>query len=223
MIDIVKVKDRDGGNLKACDILKEIVDAQTLLALSGGGSPDYKKILIETGNIIPGAICVVDDRFGEPFHRDSTELLLREAGIKRFADDNCIESRKILTGKDLIETGRDYAKVIADLFSRFPKRIGLMGVGANLHTAGIFPFSLAAKSPELAVGETVDDEFSKRVTITLRALGEFTNVIILMFGSAKQNALKILLDEDQNNMQKYPAIFYRKAAVKSFLITDIEL
>lgn len=223
MIDFVKVKDKDEGQVKAHDILKTLVDGQTLLALSGGTSPNYKKMIVEPADIMPGAICVVDDRFGEPFHKDSTEFLLREQGVKEYADKNCIETHKILKGKGLIETGEVYAKEIEELFGRFKKRVGLMGVGTNLHTGGIFPYSLAAKSPELAVGETVEDKFKERVSITLKALGEFTNFVILMFGEEKKGVLKIMLGEEENDMQKYPAVFYRKSEIKSYLVTDIDL
>ena len=96
-----------------------------------------------------------------------------------------------------------------------------MGVGTNLHTAGIFPQSIAAHLPNYVEAEEVDDEFPKRITLTMKALGEFTNFIIIMFGPTKRGALKMLLDEKVNDMQKYPAIFYRKVPIKSFLITDI--
>lgn len=223
MIQLIKVKDRDEGQMRAHALLRTLVDGQTLLAFSGGTSPDYKKMIVEPADIMPGAICVVDDRFGEPFHKDSTEFLLKEQGVKEYADKNCIETHKILKGRDLIETGEVYAKEIEELFGRFKKRVGLMGVGTNLHTGGIFPYSLAAKSPELAVGETVEDKFAKRVSITLKALGEFTNFVILMFGEEKKEALKIMLNEEENDMQKYPAIFYRKSSIPTYLITDIDL
>ncbi|MCR4324305.1 MAG: 6-phosphogluconolactonase [Candidatus Curtissbacteria bacterium] len=220
MIDVVKVKNRNEGQDKAHDLLKRLVDDKTLLALSGGTSPDYKRMIVKPGDIRPGAICVVDDRFGKPFHKDSTEFLLKESGVKDCADDYCMEAHKILKGEDLITTGKIYAEEIEELFGRFSKRVGLMGVGTNLHTGGIFPYSLAAKSPELAVGETVDDKYKKRVSITLKALGQFTGFIILMFGKEKKDAIKTMLDEAENDMQKYPAIFYRKSKIKSYLITD---
>ena len=223
MIDVINVKDRDEGNLKAHDILAGIVDLETLLALSGGTSPDYKKMLVKPGDIIPGAICIVDDRYGKPFHKDSTEQLLKKAGVKKFADDKCIESHKILKGKSLEETGEIYAQEMEDLFEKFPKRVGVMGVGTNLHTGGIFPNSVAARAPKLALGYEVEDKFKKRVTITFRALSEFTNFVILMFGKEKKEALVQMLDDSENDMHLYPAIFYRKAPVKAFLITDIDL
>lgn len=98
-----------------------------------------------------------------------------------------------------------------------------MGIGSNLHTAGLFPNSEADHSPHYVVCETVDDEFPKRISLSLKALGEFDNFVILVFWEGKKEALKKLLDEGENDMQKYPAIFYRKCKAKSWLITDQDI
>src|SRR3989344_3480007 len=222
MIKVVNVEDREEGNKKAHDILKKLVENKTLLALSGGTSVDYR-VTLGQNEIDPGAICVVDERFGKPFHQDSNELLLKNQGVKDFADRFCIESHKILKGKDFLETAKVYEKEIEDLFKKFKKKVGVMGIGVNLHTAGIFPYSVSAKSPNFVEAEVVEDTFPKRITLTLMALGEFTNFVILAFSSAKQNALMKMLDEKENDMQKYPAIFYRKSFAKSYLITDVNL
>ena len=223
MIKLVGVKDKSEGQIKAHDILKRLVDKHTLLALSGGTSVDYRKMLVESTDVIPGAICVVDERYGEEFHRDSNELLLKNQGIKDFADEECIETHKILKGKGFLETAKIYEEEIEDLFKRFKKRVGVMGVGTNLHTAGIFPFSVAAHSPDFVVAEEVDGKFPKRITLTLKALGEFSSFVLLVFGASKLDALRTLLDERENDIQKYPAIFYRKARVDSHLVTDIKI
>src|SRR3989344_3073430 len=225
MIQVVKVENREEGNKKAYDILKGIVDGQTLLALSGGTSVDYRVMFATTEGteVAPGAICVVDERYGKPFHKDSNELLLKKQGVKDFADKECIESHKILKGKDFLETAKIYEKEIEDLFKKFKKKVGVMGIGANLHTAGIFPQSVAGKSPNFVEAEVVEDTFPKRITLTLKALGEFMNFVILAFGKEKKDALRRILDEKENDMQKYPAIFYRKSFAKSYLITDVNL
>lgn len=221
MIELLKVKNKAEGQVKAHDILKKIVDPLTLLALSGGTSVDYRKMLVGPGDVVPGAICIVDERYGEPFHRDSNEKLLRDQAVKTFADGKCIETHKILKGLLFEKTGPAYHEQMSDLFSRFKKRVGVMGVGTNLHTAGMFPFSISLHSPHLAESEIVDDQFPKRITLTLKALGEFTNFVIMMFGKEKKEALEIILSKKENDMQKYPAIFYRKSKVKSYLVTDI--
>ncbi len=223
MIDVVKVKDRDEGQRKAHDILKKIVNGETLLALSGGTSMDYGVMLVGPGDVVPGAICVVDERYGEPFHENSNELLMKNAGVKDFVDEKCVESHKVLRGEDFLETAKSYEKDIEQLFSMFKNKVGVMGVGDNLHTAGIFPYSVAAKSPNFVEAEEVEDKFPLRITITMRALGEFTGFVVMMFGAAKREAVKIMLDEKENDMQKYPAIFYRKSKIKSYLITDIQI
>ena len=223
MIKIVKVENRDEGNSKAYEILKDIVDSQTLLALSGGTSPDYHRMIVDPGDVVLGVICVVDERYGLPYHENSNELLLKNSGINDYADVKGIEYHRILERKDFYETARDYNQLMSELLVRFPQKIGVMGIGSNLHTAGIFPHSKAVATNSLAVAETVEDEFPQRITMTLRALGEFQHFVILAFGSAKQNALKKMLDEKENDMQKYPAIFYRKSFAKSYLITDQNL
>src|SRR3989344_1532466 len=146
MIEIVKVKDKEEGQVKAHDLLLGLVDKDTLLALSGGTSMDYRAMLVDADDVVPGAICVVDERYGKPFHKDSNEKLLLDQGVKNFADDKCIETHKILKGANFEETAKVYDLEIRNLFKRFPKRVGVMGVGTNLHTAGIFPNSGAAKS-----------------------------------------------------------------------------
>ena len=118
MIDVVKAKNRDEGNKKAHNILRKLVDNKTLLALSGGTSVDYR-VMLGQDEIEPGAICVVDERFGVPFYKDSNELLLRNQGVKDFADRQYIESHKILKGKDFLETAKIYEKEIEGLFKKF--------------------------------------------------------------------------------------------------------
>ncbi len=223
MIKIVKVKDKAEGQIKAHETLKKLVDPETLLALSGGTSMDYRAMIVDPDDVIPGAICVVDERYGEPFNVNSNEKLLMDAGVKDFADKYCIESRKVLCGKSFEETAKLYNDAIGNLLKKFPKRIGVMGVGSNVHTAGVFPGSLAAKSVDLVVGEEVNDKFPKRITLTLNALGKFTSFVVMMFGQEKKEALEIILNEVENDLDEYPAVLYRKSGIKTYLVTDIEL
>lgn len=220
MLSVIKVKGREEGQLKTHEILKKVVNNKTLLALSGGTSVDYK-IILGKDEVNPGAICVVDERYGKPFHKDSNELLLKNHGVWDFVKKKRIEGRKILNGKDFLDTAKIYENEIEHLFKTFPKKVGVMGVGSNLHTAGIFPYSVAAKSPNFVEAEVVENQYPKRITLTLRALGEFSSFVILVFGKEKKGALEKLLNERENDMQKYPAIFYRKSKIKSYLITDI--
>ena len=238
MIEVIKVDSKNSGNLKAHDILKNIVDQQTLLALSGGTSPDYQKMIVDSQGILPGAICVVDERYSEPFHKNSNELLLRNAGVISYCEKKGIDFYKILESRGIEQTAEDYDQLMSEIFVKYSKKVGVMGIGSNSHTAGIFPDSEAIRSANFVISETVDDKqsfrsspaaldaglkFSQRITLTLRALGEFQYFIILVFGEEKRETLRIMLDENENDMQKYPAIFYRKSQAKNYLITDIDL
>ncbi len=222
MIDLVKVKDKVEGQVKAHEILKKIVDSKTLLALSGGTSMDYCEMIVKPSDVTPGAICVVDERYGEPFHENSNEKLILDQGIKKYADEKCIETHKILRGIDNIDGDVcNYDETIQNLFKRFKKRVGVMGVGTNVHTAGIFPQSDMTHSPNYVAWDEVEDRFPQRISLTLKALEEFTNFIVLMFGQEKKEALEIMLNEAENDVEKYSAVFYRKSGIKTYIITDI--
>ena len=223
MIEVVKVLDRITANERSHDILKGIVDGQTLLALSGGASPDYRKMIVEPADLVPGAICLADERYGAPSHDDSNEILIRNSGLVDFLEVRNVKFYKILRGEEFEKTAQDYRKVISELFSQFPKKVGIMGIGVDSHTAGIFAGSAACASADLVVAETIEDRFPKRITLTIRALEQFNFFVILAFGEEKREALTKLFDENENDLVKYPAIFYRKSSAKSYLITDLDI
>lgn len=220
MIEVIKVKDRKVGNLQAHDILAEVVNPDTLLALSGGTSPDYPLMIVNQDDILPGAVCLADERYGKPYHADSNELILKNFGLFDYFSAKHIEYHRILEDEDFNQTAEDYDRLMFELFERFENRVGVMGLGANSHTAGIFPFSEAVTSADFAIGERVADQFPDRVTLTFAAFREFQTFVVLAFGEEKRGAILKMLDEKENDLQKYPAIFYRKCFAKCYLITD---
>ena len=224
MTELIKVANKAEGQAKAREIILKIIDTQTLLVLSGGKSMDYKKILqLSDSDILPGSVCVGDERFGRPYHKNSNEQLLKNSGVKKYCDKNKIPFYKYLCGKDFLKTAEIYEKKLEDLFLQFPKRVGLMGVGANLHTAGIFPYSQATKARDFVIAEEVEDKYKKRLTMTISALSDFTNFVVLMFGKEKKEALQVMIEATENDMQRYPAILYRKFPIKTYVISDIEI
>lgn len=223
MIEIERVKDRAEGNLRAHDVLRKIVDGQTLLALSGGTSPDYRKMIVEAADILPGAACLIDERFTSILKENTNEEKIRNDGLVDYFIKTNINFYPILGGKGFVETAKDYDQLIYELFIKYHKKVGVMGVGGDLHTAGIFPNSVATQSDNFVEAETVNDGFSQRITLTLKALSEFQYFVILIFGEEKKEALLKMLDEGENDVQKYPAIFYRKSFAKCWLITDVDI
>lgn len=223
MIDVIKVADKEEGQVKAHDLLKSFVDKETVLALSGGTTPNYRQMIVKPGDILPGAVCVVDERYGKAFHANSNELLIKESGLLNYLKKCGIGFHKVLRGKNFLQTAADYNQTVSELFEKFPKKIGIMGIGTNLHTAGIFPNSTVERSLNLVIADEVEDKYPQRITLTMRALAEFDSFIIMAFGEEKKKPLLKILDATENDMKRFPAIFYRKAPVRSFLITDQEL
>lgn len=226
MIKVIKVKDKAQGNKKAGEILAKIVDKKTLLALSGGTTPDYSEMIVKRGDVLPGAAFVVDERWTDDDESTNVEMMKKDGLGKVFKKKKidfygvpckCETDNKV---EDVVE-GFDY--LLAELFEKFPKKIGVMGVGANSHTAGVFPKSIAAESLDLAVYDKVDDKYPERITTTLKALGEFDAFVILAFGEEKREALENMLHGKKGDVSKYPDIFYNFAKAESYLITDIDV
>ncbi len=221
MIQLVKVASRDEGQLKAHQLLTETVNQNTLLVLSGGRSVDYQKMIVAHIDVRPGDVCMADERYGVPFNENSNELLVKNSGLLEYLAAKKIPFHKVLSGKMIGQTEKDYDLKIRELFAKYKDKVGVMGVGVNVHTGGIFPHSKALKSPAYVVSEMVDDIFPERVTLTLRALAEMTSFIVMMFGEEKKEALKTMLDVNQNDIQRYPAVFFRRCRAIAHVVTDI--
>ena len=223
MIQLAKVVSRDEGQIKAHELLLGLVGQDTLLAISGGSSNDYKKMIVDHADIKPAEVCMADERYGLPFHKNSNELLVKNFGMIDYLASKKVKFHKILDGSSIEQTERNYDQTVRTLLAKYKEKVGIMGVGANVHTAGIFPHSKALRTPAYVVSEMVDDEYPQRVTMTLKALGEFTSFIIMMFGQEKREALSIMLNPNENDIQKYPAVFFRKCRAIAHLVTDITL
>jgi len=221
MINLAKVANRDEGQIKAHELLTELVGRDTLLALSGGTSNDYRKMIVNSGDVNPAEVCMVDERYGMPYHTNSNELLIKNFGMLEYLASKKIPFGKALEGKDVHQTQQDYDMKVRGLFAKYADKVGVMGVGANVHTAGIFPHSKAIKSISFVVGEMVDDEFPQRITMTIKALDQFSNFIIMMFGEEKRDALKKMLDVNENDIESFPAVYFRKCRANAHLVTDI--
>lgn len=223
MIIIEQVENKEEGQEKTHKLLTEIVGVNTLLALSGGTSVDYRKVIVDPGDIHPGDVCVVDERYGNPFHLTSNELLIKNTGLLEYLEDNHVPFSKYLQGIPITQTAQNYDQVIRTLFNKYDEMVGIMGVGINSHTAGIFPNSKALTVNDYVTNEIVDDTFPQRLTITLKALEEFTTFIVMIFGEEKREVLTRMLNENENDIKKYPAIFYRKCKANVYVVTDINI
>lgn len=210
-MDIVQCKDKMEASEKALKLLKQMVGQDTLLLLSGGASPNLLYRLISSDRTLhPGAVMLIDERYGLVLHGNSNEKMIIDTGFVGLLNNEGIHFYGILKKADLETTARDYEQIARDLFSRFPKKVAIMGIGVDGHTAGIKP-GLDYDHNRLVVAyDDKDGTFGKRITLTFEALAEIDEFIILAFGESKKEALK-----------KMPSSFYAGSSGEVHLFTDI--
>lgn len=125
----------------------------------------------------------IDERFGIPGHHDSNWRQLESAGF------GLPQARlmPILTGKDIVRTTQNYDRFISDAEQSGNYIIGLLGIGADGHTAGILPNS-AALSSDKYVDYYQSSDF-KRITLTGRGLELLDEAAVYAAGPSKTGAL----------------------------------
>jgi 6-phosphogluconolactonase len=88
---------------------------------------------------------------------------------------------------------REFFKLEAGQFPRFD--LALLGLGADGHTASLFPGTAALQEQSrLVVSNWVDRLTTERITVTAPVLNNAANVIFLVQGEDKAQALKAVID-----------------------------
>lgn len=220
-VKITVCKDKKEASELALKLLLGNIDSDTLLLLSGGTSLDLLyQFIAQDQTLKSGAVALIDERFGLPMHENSNEKMIKSTGLIDYLNDEEVPFYKILTGKELETTADRYEQTMKELFKKFPKKVAIMGIGADGHTAGIKP-NLGYDHQRLVVA--YDDNlgtFGKRITLTLEALEQINRFVALAFGENKRNALKEMFETSDE--YKIPAAFYTKVPAEVVLLTDIE-
>lgn len=134
-------------------------------------------------------VTLTDERYGPVGHADSNWQKLLTAGFS-------LPQAKlypILTGQDLTETTRTINEALKKELSQAQYSLGLFGIGADGHTAGILPHSVAVASSELAMNYQGPD--FTRITITPSLISRLDEAIAVVMGSTKWPALANLATE----------------------------
>lgn len=221
-IKIINCKDKDKASKEVLEILLEDINQDTLLLLSGGTSPDLLyKCIVKNGTLKPGAVALIDERFGAPLHNNSNEKMIAETGLLEYFNKAGIEFHFILSNEEMEESAFKYEQIIKDLFRKFPKKVAVMGIGADVHTAGMKPGLEYDHTRFVVSYDDVNGPFGKRISLTFDALAEIGEFIILTFGENKKEALEKMFQE--KDQQQFPAVFFTKIPAKVILITDVDL
>ncbi len=246
-IAVCTVADSRKGFELAGEILSRIVDRKSVLYLSGGRTPkDFYARIAHEERLKPGAVGLVDERYGPRFHEKSNEKMIKDTGILRYLEILDIPFYPILQspqpplskggaeGGGFIkraEIAKMYDEKIRFLHSTFQKHIGILGVGNDGHTAGLpavgQSLKLKVKSLELFNSQELVTEYNdtrgkygERVTMTFLGLSMLDVLLVLVFGPAKRDAMELVFSEGSE--EEIPGRFYKRSEIakKTVFITD---
>lgn len=221
-LKIIKCQNSDEVITQANQLLKKLINYQTLLLLSGGftSKPLYQKIALER-TLNPGAVALVDERYGGQFHSDSNELMIKSTGLVDYLIFQNIPFDKILEDQSLDKTAQDYEAKIQDLFKKFSQKVAIMGIGEDGHTAGILPETIYDHTKWVIGYQTDKSQFSSRITLTFEALSQINIFLILVTGQNKGSGLKKALGSFDRF--QVPASCYKLFSSDNYLITELDL
>jgi len=234
-INVAQVSTLYDGFKMAREIIYEIVDRTTVLYLSGGHTPkDLYENLANDKKLNPGAVALVDERYGTKLHNTSNERMIIASGLLPYVKDQGVPFYPILQNDhpNLKETADNYDMTVRYLFAGFPKSVAILGIGLDGHTAGI-----AGERPTGSIFHNTmfdDDEknlmvssysdlqgnFKERVSMTFLGLSMIDLFIVLVFGEVKKEALeKVFSDGSEEDV---PGRFFKRPEIarRTLLITD---
>lgn len=231
---IARVADALVGFDLAADLLVNSVDRRTVLYLSGGMTPkELYNNLARDEKILPGGVGLVDERYGDKFHGNSNEKMLRESGLLRYFEIVDVPFYPILEGGlSREETAYKYDERLRGLQTAFPKHLGILGIGDDGHTAGI-PISKVVNSKynvesiygfnNFVVEYDDGGRYGERVTMSFLGLSMLDVLLVLVFGEKKRQALELVFSEGSE--EDVPGRFYKRKGIaeKTLIITDQDI
>jgi len=220
----------EGVNL-AETILNTMIDTRTALFLSGGRTPkDLYSLLADDEQIEPGAVALIDERYGEKLHSNSNENMLRTTGLIQYFSWRHMPFYPVIQENKSVDiVATEYDETIRYLLSQFPRSFGVLGIGLDGHTAGIageradFHNPLFDQEQNDKVVSWFDDfsgPFQTRVTMTFAGLSLLDVMLVLVLGDDKKEALEKTFSP--GSIEAVPARFFTlpEIAPKVVLITD---
>jgi 6-phosphogluconolactonase len=155
-----------------------------------------------------------DERHVGPDHPDSNFRMAREAMLARLPIDPDSVCRIKGEYEDAARAADEYEQDLRTAFGvgdgeapRFD--LVLLGMGADGHTASLFPGTNALRETQrLAVTNRVEKLATERITLTVPVLNNAADVLFLVQGAEKAEALKAVL-EGPYEPERFPAQLIR--------------
>jgi 6-phosphogluconolactonase/glucosamine-6-phosphate isomerase/deaminase len=148
------------------------------------------------------AITLTDERYGVVGHSDSNWQQLIDRGF----DLPKAKLIPVLIGADKKITTQKFNEELNEEFMREGYKIGMFGIGADGHTAGVLPNSDAISSSDFAF--SYDTPTFSRITITPKAIEKLDEAVVWVQGEDKWPILKDL--EKDIDIKKQPAQILKK-------------
>jgi 6-phosphogluconolactonase len=145
-----------------------------------------------------------DERHVPPDHPESNYRMAWEALFSRVPKTQVIR----MYGEKPAEVAAEECEdSLWELFPEGPDLdLVLLGLGADGHTASLFPGSSALEETErLVVAPWVEKLNAYRITMTLRVLNEARSVLFLVTGASKAEILAEIVNADRTKTNLYPA------------------
>jgi 6-phosphogluconolactonase/glucosamine-6-phosphate isomerase/deaminase len=157
-------------------------------------------------------IMQIDERYGDPGHAHSNWQALLDAGF----DCGAAHCTPILRGLPLTETVEAYKEELAQALQKHDYTIGLFGIGADGHTAGMLPDSSAARETQQLAASFIGTDFP-RITMTTPAIAQLDIAIAYAVGDSKAPAMHAL--HTDLSIPEQPAQALKRAA-SVYVYTD---
>jgi 6-phosphogluconolactonase len=202
-------EDKNSLALAASDLITQIIQStlknktRAKIALCGGSTPKAAYSLLgknrlEWTNV---DLFLGDERWVDNESQDSNCFLLNNSLFKEGnpsleASFFSVSTVELASPED---SAKDYETILKNNLDGDPPKFDLilLGLGDDGHTASLFPGSdaLFERDSLVTFGE---GKGHKRITFTSKLLSAADNVVFLISGSAKQTALKRLLDPSES-------------------------
>jgi 6-phosphogluconolactonase len=169
------------------DLIEEEIAAQGRIALglAGGSTPraTYESLVSRHIDWSTTVAWLTDERWVAPMNPDSNQRMIREtlvrnAGVQFVAPDTTLPSPA--------ESGSRMTQTLIPVLSTVARRVTLLGIGTDGHTASLFPGTTALESGGPRYVENFVPAFDTwRLTATFDLLDESDIVYFLVAGESK--------------------------------------
>lgn len=210
-------------------VLKAHRNDKILLLLSGGSAVKiYGRLVREmrddNENWKNLAMAQIDDRFQPQNREDINAVAIGKTGLWETCKKIGIPYYLISQESTLEQATDKYNRQLKELFEHFSYKIGVLGIGDDVHTAGLLPgYENSWNKDSYAVGCKNNGRYPERISATPKVLSGFSQAVVVVVGEKKRQAIEKALDQDNlQNLDKYPAVIIQKIK-KVDLFTDITL